>query len=76
MSAAWLTFNVDAIIPLAGTLKLSVSHDGPEGFTLISSIGRVRRCRAHVGALSPSSKKCRRPQTVGETEIAAPGPFQ
>ena len=30
---------------------------------------------AHVGALSPS-KKCRRPQTVGETEIAAPGPFQ
>ena len=39
-SAAWLTFSVDAIIPVAGTLKLSVSHDGPEGFTLISSIGR------------------------------------
>ena len=42
---------MDAIIPVAGTLKLSVSHDGPEGFTLISSIGR-REGAGHM--LEPS----------------------
>ena len=33
ISAGWLTFSVDGVLPAALTLKPSVSHDGLEGFT-------------------------------------------